>query len=135
MTALQDRNFARRKCRPVTSSSPHETINFHRWYDSTVGIWISEDPIGFKSQEQNLSRYVRNAALIGIDPAGLKGRLRAAAGPFMYVPSAVKITSLGDPHQVIADVRAGLISASFPSDGRTIQLNSLDYNCNSLHAA
>jgi RHS repeat-associated protein len=45
--------------------------NLNRWYDASVGEWISEDPMGFDAGDANLSRYVRNAATTTIDSLGL----------------------------------------------------------------
>ncbi|GIX01676.1 MAG: hypothetical protein KatS3mg112_0613 [Thermogutta sp.] len=44
--------------------------NLNRWYDFRVGRWLSEDSIGFQSQELNLYRYCANAPLLYIDPLG-----------------------------------------------------------------
>jgi len=38
--------------------------NWNRWYDSTLGKWISEDPIGFSAGDGNLGRYVGNGFLV-----------------------------------------------------------------------
>jgi RHS repeat-associated protein len=46
--------------------------NINRWYDSNVGRWMSEDPIGFRGKDQNLFRYVKNSAFINIDAQGLR---------------------------------------------------------------
>jgi len=46
--------------------------NLHRWYDSLVGRWISEDPIGYGSEDFNLYRYVGNNPLDATDPNGLQ---------------------------------------------------------------
>jgi RHS repeat-associated protein len=45
--------------------------NLHRWYDPTIGRWLSEDPIGFKGGDHNLYRYVNNAPTAATDPTGL----------------------------------------------------------------
>ena len=45
--------------------------NLFRWYDSAVGRWASEDPIGFAAGDANLNRYVENEATGWIDPSGL----------------------------------------------------------------
>ncbi|WP_425216263.1 RHS repeat-associated core domain-containing protein [Tumidithrix helvetica] len=42
-----------------------------RYYDSVVGRFISEDPIGFAGGDANLYRYVGNSATNAIDPYGL----------------------------------------------------------------
>ena len=46
--------------------------NINRWYDAEVGRWISEDPIGFRGGDVNLSRFVANNAMIFVDAQGLK---------------------------------------------------------------
>jgi len=51
-----------------------------RWYDPRVGKFISEDPIGFKAGDANLTRYVFNLSNIAIDPQGLE---KLPAGPDM----------------------------------------------------
>jgi RHS repeat-associated protein len=44
--------------------------NLHRWYDPTLGRWLSEDPGGFAMGDANLYRYVGNAATMWVDPSG-----------------------------------------------------------------
>ena len=46
--------------------------NLNRWYESIMGRWMSEDPTGFYSGDDNLTRYVGNAPLARTDPLGLK---------------------------------------------------------------
>jgi RHS repeat-associated protein len=43
-----------------------------RYYDSAVGRFISEDPIGFSAGDSNLSRYVGNSPTNFTDPSGLQ---------------------------------------------------------------
>ncbi len=45
--------------------------NLHRWYDSAVGRWLSEDPVGFEAEDANLYRYCQNGPLVATDPTGL----------------------------------------------------------------
>jgi RHS repeat-associated protein len=45
--------------------------NLNRWYDASVGRWISEDPIGFAAGDVNLYRYVGNMPTGYVDPSGL----------------------------------------------------------------
>ena len=45
--------------------------NLYRWYDSAIGQWMSEDPIGFNAGDENLKRYVGNRVSSVLDPAGL----------------------------------------------------------------
>jgi RHS repeat-associated protein len=50
-----------------------ETGNYYyrsRYYDSTVGRFISEDTIGFESGDANLYRYVFNSPTNYTDPTG-----------------------------------------------------------------
>ena len=44
--------------------------NINRWYDSTVGRWLSTDPIGFEGNDTNLYRYVDNQVLLFFDTYG-----------------------------------------------------------------
>ena len=45
--------------------------NLNRWYDASIGRWLSEDPIGFSGGDANLYRYVGNGPVNGSDPSGL----------------------------------------------------------------
>jgi len=44
-----------------------------RWYNSSVGRFMNEDPAGFLSGDTNLYRYVGNDPLTRTDPSGLGG--------------------------------------------------------------
>jgi RHS repeat-associated protein len=44
--------------------------NLNRWYDSSTGRWISQDPIGFAAGDANLYRYVGNSPTNRTDPSG-----------------------------------------------------------------
>lgn len=46
--------------------------NLNRWYDATIGQWISEDPIGISAGDPNFYRYVGNFVTGAIDPSGLE---------------------------------------------------------------
>jgi hypothetical protein len=43
-------------------------------YDPSIGRFLTEDPLGFRSGDINLYRYVRNSPLNATDPSGLIGR-------------------------------------------------------------
>jgi RHS repeat-associated protein len=45
--------------------------NLNRWYDNSLGQWVSEDPIGFKAGDENVRRYVSNRLTRGLDSLGL----------------------------------------------------------------
>ena len=42
-----------------------------RWYDATVGRWLSQDPIAFGAGDANLYRYCGNDVASSADPTGL----------------------------------------------------------------
>jgi RHS repeat-associated protein len=50
-----------------------------RYYDSSIGRFVSEDPIGFDGRDANLYRYVGNSPVNYIDPSG-NGAAGAAIG-------------------------------------------------------
>ncbi|MDR2641945.1 MAG: hypothetical protein LBC74_04050, partial [Planctomycetaceae bacterium] len=54
----------------LTDKSSDLQWNINRWYDSDIGRWVSEDPIGFDGDDRNLFRYIKNF-LQSIDPIGL----------------------------------------------------------------
>ncbi len=66
--------------------------NRARWYDSSTGRWISQDPMGFDAGDSNLYRYVNNAPTDAIDPSGLQqqtGRLFTGDGnPIVFPQNA-----------------------------------------------
>lgn len=43
-----------------------------RWYDSMIGRFVSEDPMGFAAQDTNTSRFLGNRVGNGMDPTGLQ---------------------------------------------------------------
>ena len=45
--------------------------NINRWYDATIGRWLSIDPIGFEGNDTNLYRYTQNKPLSTLDLNGL----------------------------------------------------------------
>jgi len=45
--------------------------NRARYYDATIGRWMSQDPVGFDAGDTNLYRYVENQPAILRDPTGL----------------------------------------------------------------
>lgn len=45
--------------------------NLFRWYDASLGQWMSEDPMGFGANDGNLRRYIGNSSVGYKDPTGL----------------------------------------------------------------
>jgi RHS repeat-associated protein len=45
--------------------------NRARYYDTELGRFIGEDPIGFEGKDNNLYRYVDNTPITSVDPSGL----------------------------------------------------------------
>jgi len=48
--------------------------NLNRWYDPSVGRWLSEDPITFAAGDANLYRYVANRVTALHDFSGMASR-------------------------------------------------------------
>jgi RHS repeat-associated protein len=61
--------------------------NRERYYDSTTGRWISQDPLGFDAGDSNLYRYVNNAPTSASDPSGLVDWYYHTAGPNSGAPT------------------------------------------------
>jgi RHS repeat-associated protein len=67
--------------------------NLHRWYDPTIGRWLSEDPIGFTAGDTNLYRYVNNGPTMAVDPTGeLVAWYAEASVKFVPTATPVKVT-------------------------------------------
>lgn len=71
--------------------------NLNRWYDASIGRWLSEDPIGFAAGDANLHRYVGNGPVNFVDPTG---NAAAAAAPLLC--------GLGDAAAAIGSAAAGI---------------------------
>ena len=69
-----------------------------RYYDSAVGRFISEDPIGFSAGDANLTRYVGNSPTNWIDPSGTRGALSELMKkvlPEIFSPKRKRVKSTG----------------------------------------
>jgi len=53
------------------SGSESFPVNHSRWYDSTTGRWLSQDPIGYEGGCTNLYCYCGNSPTDGVDPSGM----------------------------------------------------------------
>ena len=65
-------------------------INQSRWFDPTVGRWLSEDPA---AADANLYRYCGNAPTIYVDPSGLA---EIKATEELWVAERVGYGKIGD---------------------------------------
>jgi hypothetical protein len=45
--------------------------DYHRWYNTATGTWLSSDPKQFAAGDADLERYVRNDPVSANDPTGL----------------------------------------------------------------
>jgi RHS repeat-associated protein len=45
--------------------------HLNRWFDTALGKWLSDDPMGFAAGDTNVQRYVGNRPLTYVDPTGL----------------------------------------------------------------
>jgi RHS repeat-associated protein len=55
--------------RRETARSQNSPINQSRWYDSTIGKWLSQDPLG-PAPDSNPYRYCGNGPTNAVDPTG-----------------------------------------------------------------
>jgi RHS repeat-associated protein len=66
--------------------------NRARYYDTQTGRWISQDPLGFRAGDVNLSRYVANHPTEGTDATGLDS---GPEGPPFFPPQFSRTPSFG----------------------------------------
>ncbi|MDR1484306.1 MAG: hypothetical protein LBT09_05740, partial [Planctomycetaceae bacterium] len=60
--------------------------NINRWYDSNVGRWMSDDPIGYDANDSNLFRFVRNHTVSSTDPFGYESLTITTYYARLHVP-------------------------------------------------
>ena len=82
--------------------------NLNRWYDSSVGRWISQDPTGFTAGDTNEYRYVGNSPANATDPSGLD--IIVLFGPKI---KAGKLVTVGHPAIMIGTDQSGWLYISF----------------------
>jgi RHS repeat-associated protein len=108
-----------------------------RYYDPTVGRFISEDPIGFNGGDQNLNRYVNNSPIISTDPTGKITFIIPGGGgefgilplslvvgaryPVIPIPNPPGITPAGDPFGAIRAASALAVIEGFLTLGGGLQ--------------
>ena len=79
-------------------------LQYHnaRYYDPTLGRWISQDPIGFNAGDQNLYRYVGNTPLDHVDPWG-QARLTVNGFPILARENLDVAVHIGDDARIPPD--------------------------------
>ena len=70
--------------------------NVNRWYDATVGRWLSTDPIGFEGNDTNLYRYVGNCTYRYVDTMG-KEKIVVTTPEKIAALLGVEIIKTNDP--------------------------------------
>jgi RHS repeat-associated protein len=76
-----------------------------RYYDPSVGRFISEDPLGFAGGDVNLSAYVLNNPVNRIDPSGQTTMVMTPEGPLpIYIPNAPPQFSPEQSYQMQQDL-------------------------------
>ncbi len=80
---------------------------FNRWYDASVGRWISEDPIGFAGGDANLYRYVGNGTH-GTDATGTS---------ITIITNHEGAGGNGHTGAIIGDISEGYYYYSYENDG------------------
>ena len=81
--------------------------NLNRWYDSGLGQWLSEDPIGFRAGDENIRRYIRNKSTLSIDPTGLHDDAQQAEAYSQAQKQAQDLKNLND---MLVAAKIGAIS-------------------------
>ncbi|KAB2835586.1 MAG: RHS repeat protein [Candidatus Brocadia sp.] len=66
-----------------------------RQFDSNIGRFSIQDPIGFDSKDENLYRYIKNSPLNGTDPFGLLSIIGYVRSPAFQIKLQECIASLG----------------------------------------
>ena len=76
-----------------------------RWYDSSVGVFISEDPLGITA-DLNPFRYANNSPLVYVDPSGLEAYAGSGTSASSVSMSdmqglvSMQIAAIGGPSRV-----------------------------------
>ncbi|MEI7687860.1 MAG: RHS repeat-associated core domain-containing protein, partial [Planctomycetota bacterium] len=68
----------------------HLQFNRARYYDPSIGRWISRDPMGFDAGDSNLYRYVRNSPTNFNDPSGYQAVVQSTYEEGVGIKSAIE---------------------------------------------
>ncbi len=98
-------------------------LNFYRarYYDATVGQFISEDPIGFEAGDANLFRYVGNESPNDVDPSGM---VRPTKSNFTLELEKIQRTK-GNIESIVKQLQLGAM-ASKPGEPILIDPNGIE---------
>jgi len=97
-----------------------------RYYSPSLGIFISQDPIGFAGGDTNLNRYVGNSPLMYSDPFGLTAMVETslvsdagkraasafAAGTIGYACGYLEAWYNHDPNPALAAAQEAVVGAT-----------------------
>ncbi|HEX3996692.1 MAG TPA: RHS repeat-associated core domain-containing protein, partial [Acetobacteraceae bacterium] len=84
--------------------------NHERWYDASLGRWLSQDPLGYAAGDANLYRYVGNSPTnfidrTGLDPSGAEGNDSGSGGGGGGGGGGDDSGEKDDPSQFVIDYR------------------------------
>ena len=92
--------------------------NLNRWYDASVGRWISPDPTGFAAGDTNTYRYVGNSPANATDPRGLLSLAEAIADGNLTVGKILQLS--------LTDAEVRMIIKSAGADATFWTADNLD---------
>jgi RHS repeat-associated protein len=103
--------------------------NWHRYYDASIGQWISEDTIGFSGSDGNLRRYVANIPTSFTDPTGttIEGPYSASDGRMYFNIYSSRATGEG----ILGTIQ---LYIPLPGGAQTELLGRLYYNPTTVSA-
>ena len=86
--------------------------NRARYYDPSLGRFMSEDPIGLASLDSNAYRYAFNSPLTYTDPSGNNALLvaLAVAGAYWIEQAVFDPTPIGDPEPSVGQLTGGFVT-------------------------
>ena len=89
----------------------------NRYYDSSIGGFVTRDPIGYAARDENLYRYVGGNPMIRVDPSGLEG------GGTVNPPGSDNVTvvrRIGKPGgRIEVDILVSTPEFADPGEGHT----------------
>jgi RHS repeat-associated protein len=107
-----DNNFSFAYTGKLTDKSSDLQWNINRWYDSNVGIWVSEDPIGIESRDINFFGYAQNSPITLLDLLGL---VCSTSAPTRYCcKNFVQVYTLG--FATVSDCVNAIITSTWWGD-------------------